>query len=387
MQFTVCGTQIGLIGENMSLKALRGSIWLPLVLLAACSDPVLEGPNHGVEGPPWIASNMTTVVPEIELQRRVILIGDAGLYLAGDPTLAALGKWAEEVEDSAVLFLGDNIYDDGLIDEARVEAEQILSQQLAATDRLKIFIPGNHDWGLDPAEQNLTAIMNQQTFIDNWHDGQASFLPRDGCIGPAIVELGGGSAKVVLLLLDPTPFLTPRLRDQCENNVDDATHFSMLESLLEQYADDHVIVASHYPLLTGGPHGGLPYPFPINLIAGAYGLMLGGLGNTYEPPYAAWIEKVEAVMRKHPPLVYAAGHDHSLQVLKGGDVASVQVVSGAGALERVSTVTHIPETLYAHAAAGFVVLDFGSYEGETVAVLRVVENIQAAPMFEMLLER
>ena len=97
---------------------------------------------------------------------------------------AALGEWSRTEHGSSVVFLGDNIYDDGLIEEEREQAERILAQQLAATPAMKVVLPGNHDWGMDPARQNITAIRNQQTFIDEWPQGNAHFAPRDGCLGP-----------------------------------------------------------------------------------------------------------------------------------------------------------------------------------------------------------
>jgi hypothetical protein len=50
------------------------------------------------------------------------------------------------------------------------------------------------------------------------------------------------------------------------------------------------------------------------------------------------------------------GHDHSLQILDGGDEAGIVVVSGAAT--RVSAVGAIEGTLFAHAHRGFVVFDF-----------------------------
>ena len=67
---------------------------LYVVLLVGCSDPVLEGPNYPAEGPPWIAADYRAEVAPLVVRERVILIGDAGLYLEGDPTLAALGRWS-----------------------------------------------------------------------------------------------------------------------------------------------------------------------------------------------------------------------------------------------------------------------------------------------------
>ena len=356
------------------------------VILAGCEAPVLEGPNFPAQGPPFVATSYGEPVAAIDVRERVILIGDTGLYLDDDPTLTALGQWAGAVTGSTVVFLGDNIYDNGLTEAERIDAEHIISQQLAATPELKVFIPGNHDWGMDPAEQNVEAILNQQGFIDDWPQGNSRFLPRDGCMGPSTLVVSAAdkiAPAVVLVLLDPTPFLTPRLHAYCPQDQGEAAHLQALSSVLAEHADDHVIVASHYPLLTGGPHGGLGYGFIGDLVVGVYRWMLGSLGNTYEPAYAAWIEKAEAVLRENPPLIYAAGHDHNLQVLEAGDVAGLHVVSGAGAPERVSTVTNLAGTIFAHAAPGFVVLDFGSNGGVETAILRVVENGMSAPVFEM----
>jgi hypothetical protein len=360
---------------------------LPLVVfLSACADPVLQGPNFPSEQSPWIAGDAVVQVPTFEVRERLVLIGDAGLYLEDDPTLAALGRWSDTGVPGTVLFLGDNIYDDGLVEKERKKSETIISQQLGATNTLKVFIPGNHDWGMDPAKQNIEAILNQQSFIDRWPDGNARWLPRDGCLGPSTLVLSDAAREapqVVLVLLDPTPFLTPRLRADCPQAQTEDEHFAALAAVLAQYQNDYVIVASHYPLLTGGPHGGLSYGGIGDMIISFIGWIYGGLGNTYEPAYAAWIARAEAVFRVNPPLVYAAGHDHSLQVLEAGDVAAVHVVSGAGAPKRVSTVTNIPQSLFAHAAAGFVVLDFGWHDGREVIALRVVENGFAEPVFEM----
>ena len=101
-----------------------------------------------------------------------------------------------------------------------------------------------------------------------------------------------------------------------------------------------------------------------------------------------WIERTQAVFRRHPPALYAAGHDHNLQLLDSGDVAGLFVVSGAGARERVSTVTHLPETIFAHAAEGFVAVDFERTDEAERIVLRVVEPLVSVdePVFETVLD-
>mgnify|MGYP001815388851 CR=1 FL=1 len=153
-------------------------------LLASCAHR-LKGPIHAAEGPPYTTVESAHDVAPLEIRHRLILIGDAGYYLEDDPTLAALGRGAAAAPSASVVFLGDNIYTEGLTDDDRERGEQILAQQLAATTVRKIFIPGNHDWGLLPRNYNAKAIDNQQRFVDEWPESEAEFIPKDGCMGPA----------------------------------------------------------------------------------------------------------------------------------------------------------------------------------------------------------
>ncbi len=361
---------------------------LSILLLAALSGCAnrLSGPIHSADGPAWIAEGLSNAVPEIEISHRVVMIGDTGYFLEDDPTLQALDAWATSVESSSVLFLGDNIYDEGLTDEDREHGEQILDQQLKATAAHKIFIPGNHDWGLLPKDQNAKAIRNQQTRVDEWPAGHAEFIPKEGCMGPTsrILLEGDDSRKtVVFIALDPTPWINERLRKDCPTPQTKSEFLAELDAQLAQHKDDFVVLGSHYPMLTGGPHGGLTYGFFIDMIITPIGWMIGGLGNTYEPNYADWISQTQDVLRRNPPEIYAAGHDHNLQLLDSGDVAGLYVVSGAGARDRVTTVTDLPETFFAHSAPGFVVVDFGQREGRDAIIVRVIEAGTREPVFEM----
>ena len=285
-----------------------------------------------------------------------------------------------------MLFLGDNVYNQGLVDDDRETGERVLTQLLSSTPSPKLFIPGNHDWGFSPKGQNLRAILNQQAYIEAWSDGSAGFLPRDGCMGPEkrILHTAAAAERdIVLVALDPTPWINPLLREACKQADAKATFLALLEQELALHADDFVLVVSHYPMRTGGPHGGLTYGVLGDMITGILAWSWGGLMNTDEPGYADWIHETQAVFRKNPPLAYAAGHDHNLQLLDADDFADIEIVSGAGARDRVSTVTNIPPTLFAHAAEGFVVVDFGTRDDQEIVVLRIVEAAHRDPVFEM----
>ena len=49
------------------------------------------------------------------------------------------------------------------------------------------------------------------------------------------------------------------------------------------------------------------------------------LQDLQDPIYQTMIERLSAPLRKHPPTVYAAGHDHALQILEGSGLADIQV--------------------------------------------------------------
>lgn len=372
--------------DEVKFRQLPALLLLIAFAHSGCASNRLKGVNHSADDPPWVAGDVSREIPSIDLEYRVILIGDSGVFLEDDPTLASLGRWAADAPASSVIFLGDNLYNEGLVDDDRERGEEVLGQLLKSTTRPKFFIPGNHDWGFSPKGQNRAAILNQQGFIDDWAEGNAEFLPRDGCLGPTkrvLHDRAPGSRDFVLIAMDPTPWINPRLRDACEALETQESYLALLAKELDEHAADFVLLASHYPMQTGGPHGGLSYGFLGDTIVGFLGWAWGGVMNTYEPDYADWIEQTQAVMREHPPLAYAAGHDHSLQLLEAGDYARIEIVSGAGARDRVSTVTNLPMTLFAHAAEGFVVLDLGTRDGEEVVIVRIVESASEHPVFEM----
>src|SRR5262245_12541189 len=77
---------------------------------------------------------------------RLVLSGDGGEPRRDDPTLALLSEWGNaHPAHTAVVFLGDNLYPDGLQSSgsARARGEAVLLQQLQATRAREVFIPGN----------------------------------------------------------------------------------------------------------------------------------------------------------------------------------------------------------------------------------------------------
>ena len=129
-----------------------------------------------------------------------------------------------------------------------------------------------------------------------------------------------------------------------------------LERILSEASDVPAIVAAHHPLRTGGPHGG--NTSSLRWVANRLGLLREDL-NT--PGYRAFIDALTEVFgRAARPIIYVAGHDHSLQVMdesvEGGSV--LHIVSGSGS--GFSPAQPIDGTRFAAGLPGYVRLDFRS---------------------------
>jgi hypothetical protein len=181
-----------------------------------------------------------------------------------------------------------------------------------------------------------------------------------------------------LVLLDSQWWLQrgPKPRDDSSN----CPHFTplavraALEEAVRGADGRNVVVAAHHPLASGGEHGGFfdwrDHLFPLRHAAPWLWLPLPGLGSVYpvsrglgissqdipSGAYGAMRRAFAQAFAGQPPLIYAAGHEHTLQVIEGGP-ARFQLVSGAGIYRHEGPVTGIPGTLLALQEAGFMRVD------------------------------
>ena len=135
-----------------------------------------------------------------------------------------------------------------------------------------------------------------------------------------------------------------------------------------------VIVAGHHPLASGGPHGGYfpfgDYLFPLRNVHRGLWIPIPLIGTLYPVARGAGISSedmasaryrrlragLDSVFACHPPMLYAAGHEHALQVIDLGR-PPLLVVSGAGIVGHASFVTGIPGSRLALSKAGFMRVD------------------------------
>jgi hypothetical protein len=290
----------------------------------------------------------------------IYLIGDAGLAVKDTPVIAQLR--AEVVErsrrsDVVVAFLGDNIYEHGMHEPSHPYYEKDVAQLEAQIDVVRgtsatgIFVPGNHDWGYS-GTRGLAQIQRQSDHIQRAAASgvPVTFLPRAGCPGPAVLEVGESAAVV---MIETDLWLRGDGLAEAAGCPTGSTGEALdsLRAVLQRYTqagDRQVVVLAHHPLMTFGTHGGyfdwknqlfpgtnlweplyIPLPFLYPIVRNM-GVSSQDLKNATNRRMRAQLEEVFAQFPGQP-LVYAAGHEHSLQVYEGADYGvGWTLVSGAG---------------------------------------------------------
>ncbi|HEY8196865.1 MAG TPA: metallophosphoesterase [Gemmatimonadales bacterium] len=347
----------------------------------------------GHQPPPVVPVPM---IPAEEVAVSVYLIGDAGEPdSAGEPVLLALRRdLASRHSERLVVFLGDNAYPRGLPapgQPGRREAERHLTAQVEAvtsTGARGYLVPGNHDWAKHGVD-GWQAIKRQELFVDSVGAGRVLFRPGGGCPGPSVVDIG---ARLRLILLDTQWWLHPgpKPRDPDSSCVADAEQeiVDSLRTALTGAGGRLVVMAEHHPLRSGGEHGGhfelKDHLFPLTAIKPWLWIPLPWIGSLYPAArqqgissqdipsraYQRLIAAFRRAMAASPPALYAAGHEHNLQVMSGGS-ARMELVSGAGIYGHSGKAVPLRGTLFARRASGFARLDVPKAGRARLAVLQV----------------
>jgi hypothetical protein len=350
----------------------RARIWKALALagLGACA---------GVPPPQLVP---VPAIASADVAVSLYLIGDAGApNRRGEPVLQALTRdRRSRAARSVVVFLGDNIYPRGLPAPGqpdRAEAERRLADQVRAVTSVGgtgYFVPGNHDWAHSGTE-GWDAIRRQKAFIDSAGAGSVFLLPDGGCPGPSIVDIG---RRLRLVLMDTQWWLHNGPKPNHPNSGCPADSESevvdSLRAALAVLPERLVVVAAHHPLSSGGEHGGsfglADHLFPLRHVASWLWLPLPWLGSLYPAARQHGISNQDIPSRAYqrlktafsqaftdsPPALYAAGHEHNMQVI-AGRAARLQLVSGTGYYGHSGRAVAVRGTVFARNASGFARLD------------------------------
>lgn len=321
----------------------------------------------------------TQTLPDKKLDYQVYLIGDAGASPKGKHSagLELLRQALEKApKNSAVVFLGNNAIPDGLPGkkaDKRERAEHELKAQLEILKNYKgkiIFLPGNYDWAAD----GVDGLRRQQKFIEEYLDRDDVFLPGDGCSGPEVKEL---TDKLGILVIDSQWYMAdwdsePELNESCEFRSR-GSFFEEAGNAAKDFAGKNLLVVAHHPIYSAGwqsdqfalrdnlypPSDAHPLrhiPMPVVGTAMIVGDRLtASRQETSFPVYKDYIDGVEGLGRQHGNIIYAAGHEHNMQLEMHGELA--HIVSGAGSLNSPTKLDKSAKMAYG-GSQGFAVVDF-----------------------------
>ncbi|WP_443939340.1 BamA/TamA family outer membrane protein [Pedobacter sp. MW01-1-1] len=310
-----------------------------------------------------------------EVKYRVILFGDAGeMNVRQDIDLKNAAKQVIP-QKTTVLYLGDNIYPTGMGLPGSSEQEttqNILKSQfepMRSMGAAVYFLPGNHDWDKSGPD-GLAKIQAQGDYLRAQNDPLLRLIPQNGCPDPVAIPIND---KLTIIAYDSEWWLFPFNKQTPTDDCDCHTKDEILvrfETLLEQNKDKVIILASHHPFKSYGPHSGYftwkdhLFPFtsfsqnlyvPLPIIGSLYPLLRSTMLSPEDlkhPQYKDMIKSVNDVFGDYPNVIYAAGHEHGLQLIKG---KQLQIVSGSGS--KVSSNKKGKQSLFNAVEQGYVVVD------------------------------
>ncbi len=323
------------------------------------------------------------VAQEDSIQQRIILIGDAGeLNFGREPVLDAAKKLIPLNDKTTVIYLGDNLYNYGLPDDRAPDyahLKSILDSQINIAQGTKarvFFIPGNHDWA-NLAPDGTDIIKRQGAYVNDVNktgNPNVHFFPEDGCPGPVEKQI---TKDIVLVMYDSEWFIRkpgsrPGIESDCDSKTPEQFYYE-LKDILDRNADKLVILAGHHTLRSNGIHGGyfpaklllfplidinpkLYIPIPIGFV---YILARGTFGTPEDlrfPAYENMIKGVDSIAHTHPNLIFVAGHEHTLQLIK--DSSYYYLVSGAGS--KHTRLNRGKKLMYGADSLGFATLEIST---------------------------
>ncbi len=365
--------------QILFLLILSAGVW-------SCASYKLQLTSESKE---WAA---VSPAPGLVLKHTMYLVGDAGNDSPANraPVLEYLKtKLAGEDKNSSVLFLGDNIYENGMPPAEdsirRKTAEFRMNSQLETLNDFKgrpIFVPGNHDWrgwgvkGLKRQQKYVDSYLNERRGKKDKEEWENYFFPLDGCSGPEAVELND---NVVVIVVDSQWWLADwdrdtKVNDGCE--IKNREYFRFIfENMVRKYRSKNVVIAMHHPPYTYGPHGGrftmrqhifpltdlnpkLYIPLPVlGSIGALFRSTIGSRQDVANKHYKDLRTAVLAGARKNGKFIFASGHEHALQYIENG--GQEFIVSGSGS--KRSPVGLGKGSLFASSGLGYSTLSF--YEG------------------------
>ena len=275
-----------------------------------------------------------TIASQIIQPYSVYLIGDAGEDTIPGKALMMLKEELLIHPNSAVIFLGDNVYPSGLIADNKTSVKHLESELQILNDYKGqvYFIPGNHDWwnhiNLKKGKKRLLAeqkfiedSLSNFTSLENHKEG--TFLPQNGDPGPISKDFNGGKTRIIFV--DTYRLIIEEGRKRHTDTLLLEAFYKELKTQLTDASNKHqkIIVVAHHPIHAKGKHSAkLVFLERLNRRFAD--------SNTNYPSYNKMAIHLDSLLKEHnhPDIYYISGHEHSLEYFFNDSLH--YLVSGAG---------------------------------------------------------
>ncbi len=263
------------------------------------------------------------------------------------PALDALARRLESLDpkSTVVVFTGNYCAGELPAEEhpERATAERAVLAHVDATRDFVArggrvwFLPGHQDF----ASEGTRAVTRLRQLLNRTYeaatDRELDVMPEPACGTPVVVEL---TRQVGLLLLDSQWWMQldaddPELNQRCQTKSR-AAFEAELVSVLRDWRDRRLIVATHHPLKSWGELGGAftaaahlePAPLvgSLKVLARQAGLVEQ---HQAHPLVRSWAELLRDEAERNGRYVFVSGHDASQQYLELAHQA--QLISGTSA--------------------------------------------------------
>lgn len=324
--------------------------------------------------PQYRESNSAEAVfpSEKTIEKTFYLVGDAGLSPMGGLSdgLTALKNLirSEETTNDYTIYLGDNIYPDGMPEKGepdRRAAENAIDAQINALKDFEgeiVFIPGNHDW----YNNGLQGLNREAKYLKEI-TGKDLMKPSRGCPIESITV----SENVQLLIIDTQWYLEdwntdPSINANCEIKSREK-FFIEIETELEKHQNKTILFAMHHPMFSYGTHGGnyalkkhlyplqkkIPMPGLASLVAQIRSQGGVSVQDRYNELYNELMKKLAVITKKSDRLVFASGHEHTMHHIENDGL--IQIQTGNGAKSSFASLGRFGE--FSYGGQGFAVMD------------------------------
>ncbi len=263
-----------------------------------------------------------------KLDHSIFFMGDVGESEIVDSNIEMLKSQMNAVgKNGTLIFLGNTIskeYSKEEIEDVDT-GDPSLIKLLNSIKDFKgelIFIPGEKEWN-QGKQHGWEALMNLETFIEDYLGRGDVFQPSGGCPGPVEIEL---TDEVVLLIVDSQWWLHLGDKPEAECELESTLDFLiLLNDAIERNKNKKIVFATHHPIYSAGKHGGnFAFPGPVEL----YRKLLGTSQDFAYPFYKQMRYMARKVGQGHAGIITVSAHDNSLQFAKKDE--SFFIVSGSG---------------------------------------------------------